>query len=147
MRIVLDTNQLVRALMRPPQLATFVMAWEARRFVVVSSQPLLDEYERVLAYPEIAELIFPELLRAFRSHLIHDIELVDVPEVAPICRDPDDDKVIAAAIFGMVNYLITDDSDLQAPAVVDVLRDAGIIVASMNKFVNAISAETSAPQG
>jgi hypothetical protein len=39
MRITLDTNQLVRALMRPPELATFVMAWEARRFNILHSSP------------------------------------------------------------------------------------------------------------
>jgi|GEM_PF-4512453 len=49
MRITLDTNQLVRALMRPPPLATFVMAWESRRFTVVGSSQLLDEYLAVLA--------------------------------------------------------------------------------------------------
>ena len=70
MRITLDTNQLVRALVRPPELATFVMAWEVRRFSLVCSPSLLEEYERVLAYPDIASLIYPELLRAFRSHLI-----------------------------------------------------------------------------
>ena len=135
MRIMLDTNQLVRALMRPPQLATFVMAWEARRFVVVCSQLLLDEYERVLAYPDVAHLIFPELLRAFRSHLVHDIEQVDVPEVMPICRDPDDDKVIATAIFGMVDYLVTADNDLRTPAIVETLRKADIAVVSLDEFV------------
>lgn len=95
MRVTLDTNQLVKALMRPPQLATLVMAWESRRFRVVCSPALLHEYELVLAYPDIARLIYPELLRTFRSHLIHDLELVELPHITPICRDPDDDKVIA----------------------------------------------------
>ena len=63
MRITIDTNQFVRALMRPPELATFVMAWQARRFTVVCSQELLQEYETVLRYPKIAELIYPELRR------------------------------------------------------------------------------------
>jgi predicted nucleic acid-binding protein len=66
MRITLDTNQLVRALVRPPGLATFVMAWEGKRFMVVCSKLLREEYDRVLANPEIATLIYPELLRAFR---------------------------------------------------------------------------------
>ena len=73
LRIVLDTNQLVKALMRPPELATFVMAWESRRFTVLCSSELLREYQLVLNYPEIASLIYPELLRAFQSHLIHDL--------------------------------------------------------------------------
>ena len=50
MRVVLDTNQLVAALLRPPELATFVMAWESARFTVVVSPELIDEYLHVPAY-------------------------------------------------------------------------------------------------
>lgn len=83
-------------------------------------------------------------MRAFRSYLIHDIELVDVPAVPPLCRDPDDDKIIAAAIFGMVDYLVTEDSDLRTPAIVAVLRDVGITVVSMNEFIELLSVESPA---
>ena len=40
MRIILDTNQLLRALMRPPELATFIMAWQAHYFTIVCSPQL-----------------------------------------------------------------------------------------------------------
>ena len=70
MRITLDTNQLVRALMRPPELATFIMAWQERRFTVVCSTPLLDEYQRVLDYPDVTEMIYSELRRTFFTQLI-----------------------------------------------------------------------------
>ena len=138
MRIVLDTNQLVRALMRPPELATFLMAWEARRFSVICSPALLDEYERVLAHPDVAKLIFPELLRTFRSHLLYDIEIVNVPDLAPIARDPDDDKLIAAAIFGLADFLVTEDQDLQAPAVVETLRSAGVGVIATTDLIKML---------
>jgi len=138
MRITLDTNQLVRALVRPPELATFVMAWEARRFSVVCSPSLLEEYERVLAYPDIANLIYPELLRTFRSHLIHDIEVVEAPEVLQICRDPDDDKVIATALYGVVDYLVTEDEDLRETAVVRALNDAGVTIVSMGDLIKLL---------
>jgi hypothetical protein len=138
MRITLDTNQLVKALMRPPQLATFVMAWEARRFSVICSSALLHEYELVLAYPAIARLIYPELLRAFRSHLRHDLELVDLPEITPICRDPDDDKVIATAVYGLVDYLVTEDRDLRIPEVARVLGEAGITLVTMDELIRLL---------
>lgn len=138
MRIALDTNQLVRALLRPPELATFVMAWEARRFSVICSPSLLEEYERVLAYPDIANLIHPELLRAFRSHLVQDIEIVATPDVLSICRDPDDDKVIATALYGMVDYLVTEDSDLKEDTVVRALKDAGVTIISMNDLLKLL---------
>jgi putative PIN family toxin of toxin-antitoxin system len=126
MRITIDTNQFVRALMRPPELATFVMAWQARRFTVVCSQELLQEYETVLRYPKIAELIFPELRRVFLTQLSSEMEFVELSEIRAICRDPDDDKVIATAVFGSVDYLVTADEDLRAEPVVSVLRMAGI---------------------
>lgn len=112
MRIVVDTNQLVRALMRPPALGTFIMAWQARRFTVVCSSQLLDEYLRVLDYPEVAELIRSELRRLFFSQLMEEMEMVELSDIPQICRDPEDDKVIATAVFGAVDYLATDDADI-----------------------------------
>lgn len=128
MRIVLDTNQLVAALVRPPALATFLMAWESARFTVVASSALVDEYLRVLAYPDIARLIDRELARTFRSHLIEDIELIEPPEIPSICRDPDDDKVIAVAIYGLVDYILTVENDLLTRTIKTKLRDTGIEV-------------------
>jgi uncharacterized protein len=138
MRITLDTNQLIRALMRPPELATFIMAWDAKRFKVIASPELIEEYERALAYPEVAERIFPELLRAFRSHLMGDIEIVNVPKVIGICRDPDDDKVIATALFGMIDYLLTRDRDLQTKEIARLLRAAGITIVDIDELVRML---------
>lgn len=125
MRITLDT-------------ATFLMAWESRRFTVMASTELIDEYKRVLAYPEIALLIFPELLRAFQSHLMKDIEVVVIPEAIHICRDPDDDKVIATALYGMVDYLVTEDNDLKTVEISDILRGVGIEIVSSNELIKML---------
>ncbi len=130
MRVVLDTNQLVAALMRPPELATFMMAWESARFTVVASPAMIVEYRHVLAYPDIASLIYPELLRAFTSHLLDDIELVEPLETPRVCRDPDDDKVVAAAVYGLADYILTVDEDLMAPEVAATLREMVISVTS-----------------
>lgn len=136
MRIVLDTNQLVRALMRPPQLATFVMSWEGRRFTVVCSRPLLNEYAFVLQRPEIAELIYPELRRIFLARLQYDLVMVDIPEDLPaICRDPSDDKLIATALYGEVDYLVTADADLRTAAVSRILLQQNIAVLSMDELI------------
>ncbi|MFN8495552.1 MAG: putative toxin-antitoxin system toxin component, PIN family [Caldilineaceae bacterium] len=135
MRIVLDTNQLVRALMRPPQLSTFLMAWESKRFTVVSSHALLEEYLLVLDYPEIAELIYPELRRLFFTQLRDEIEMVELPEIPRICRDPDDDKVIATALYGLVDYLVTSDEDLCAKPVVKLLGKEGINISDIDEII------------
>lgn len=135
MRIILDTNQFLRALMRPPELATFVMAWQSRRFTVVCSSQLLEEYKLVLVYPKIAKLIFPELQRIFLTQLANEMEMIDLPEIAAVCRDPDDDKVIATAIYGNVDYMATTDDDLRVEPVVSILRAAGVELTTIDELL------------
>ena len=140
MRIVLDTNQLVAALVRPPSLATFLMAWESARFTVVASPALINEYLRVLAYPGIAQLLDRELVRTFESHLFEDIELIEPPETPRICRDPDDDKVIAVAIYGLVDYVLTVDNDLLTQTIKIKLRQSGIELIDSDNFLRLLDA-------
>ncbi|MFZ4655473.1 MAG: putative toxin-antitoxin system toxin component, PIN family [Caldilineaceae bacterium] len=135
MRITLDTNQLVRALMRPPELATFIMAWQAKRFTVVCSSALLDEYQRVLHYPDVAELIYGELRRIFFTQLIEDMEMIQLDEIPPICSDPEDDKVIATAILGSVDYLATDDDHIRTRTITSLLHAEGILLTTIDDLL------------
>jgi putative PIN family toxin of toxin-antitoxin system len=136
MRIVLDTNQLVWALARPPELATFVMAWASARFTVLCSDKLLDEYERVLSRPYVHTLIYPESLRAFRTYLVDAMELIELQAFPSICRDPDDDKVVATAIQGQADYLLTADEDILAREVRQVLQQAGVLITTIDDFIS-----------
>lgn len=138
MRITLDTNQFLRALMRPPELATFIMAWQARRFTVVCSRQLLEEYETTLIYPKIAKLIFPELRRIFLTQLMHEMEIIDLPQIAAVCRDPDDDKVLATAVYGGVDYLATADDDLRVEPVISIVRMQGIRLTTIDEILTLL---------
>jgi uncharacterized protein len=139
MRATLDTNQFLRALTRPPDLATFIMAWQARRFTVVCSRELLTEYETTVTYPKIAKLIFPELRRIFLTQLKDEMEIVDLPHIDPVCRDPDDDKVIATAIYGNVDYLATADDDLRVEPVSSIIRMQGIRLTTIDEILTLLS--------
>lgn len=138
MRVVLDTNQLVAALMRPPELATLLMAWDSARFTVLASNALLDEYFNVLNYPKIAPRISPELLRTFKDNLLRDIVLVEPVDIPSLCRDPDDDKLIAVAAYGLADYLVTADSDLLTPDVVDFLTGSGVGVTDSDELIRLL---------
>lgn len=138
MRIVLDTNQLVWALARPPELATFVMAWASAHFTVVCSDELLDEYENVLSRGYIHELIYPESLRAFNHYLVDAIEMIELITIPALCRDPDDDKVIATAMQGHVDYLLTVDDDILERKVREKLLEAGIQTATIDEFISSL---------
>ena len=141
MRIVLDTNQLVWALARPPELATFVMAWASARFTVICSAELLDEYEHVLRRDYIQPLLYPESLRAFRSYLVDAIDLFELHPFPALCRDPDDDKVIATAIQGAADYLLTVDEDILAREVLQVLQQAHVQVMNIDEFIMQLDSQ------
>jgi uncharacterized protein len=108
MRVVLDTNILVSAILSPDGAASAVLS-EARegRIKAVTSATLLDELEIVF------ERFFPRSvaseIRAAIEELAHVVESV---EVVPASRDPDDDHVLAAAVAVKARYIITRDRDL-----------------------------------
>ena len=68
-----------------------------------------------------------------------DIDIVAAPRIAPVCRDPDDDKVIATAIYGAVDYLVTEDDDLRTPAMVAGLAAAGIQIISISSLIRQLA--------
>lgn len=56
-----------------------------------------------------------------------------------ICRDPDDDMVIGAAVTGKASYLVTRDDDLKSdPRVADLLAERGVAVLTIAKFLALI---------
>jgi hypothetical protein len=39
---------------------------------------------------------------------------LDLPAITPVCRDPNDDHVLAAALAADADYIVTGDADLLA---------------------------------
>ena len=116
-RAVLDTNLLVSYLLthRPP-IATLIDHHLARDdFSLVTASELLTELDRVLTYPKLQQY-YTEMDRTRFVALVMALsELVDLPEMVPrICRDPDDDRVIACAVVGKADVIVSGDDDLLA---------------------------------
>jgi uncharacterized protein len=114
-RAVLDTNLLVSCLLvhRPP-IATLIDAHlAAGHFTLLTALALLQELDRVLRYPPL-ERYYDNTTRdrfvALVAALSQVIELPD--EIPPICRDPNDDRVIACAVVGRANVIVSGDKDL-----------------------------------
>ena len=110
MRVVLDTNVLISALLVETSLpATLVDAWRAGRFSLISSTTQLDEIARVTRYPWLRE----RLPRALAGLLVNDIrdaalvlERLPAVDVSP---DPYDNYLLAMAAAGDADYLVTGD--------------------------------------
>lgn len=115
MRAVIDTNVLVSALFwhgAPHELLERVREGDLG---LVSSPQLIDELARVAARPRFAAIL--ERSRSDRSQALAQVrELAEIVEPAPlserICRDPDDDSILALAIAARADLIVSGDLDL-----------------------------------
>jgi uncharacterized protein len=98
-RIVLDANVLVAALLSPSGTpATLIVRWLAGDYELVVSEHLLEELGRVLAYPKIRTSISEEDADEFVDRVRANAELAnDPPKPPPRSADPGDDYLLALA--------------------------------------------------
>jgi hypothetical protein len=111
LRAVLDTNVFVSAfLSRSPTSPTreLIQRWLADEFTLLISDALLDELAEKLIERDIAQ----EQVIAFLARLTSLAEQVFVPPeaVQPVIpADPDDNHVVACAVVGGADYLVSYD--------------------------------------
>ena len=110
MRVVLDTGILIAALITvntPP--AYCYKAWRKKRFELITSEWQLDEFRRVSRYPKLRDYINP----AEAEHMVNGLRRrATVYESLPtvdLCKDPDDNPVLAMALESKADFLVTGD--------------------------------------
>ena len=111
MRVVLDTNVLVSALHfggRPRRLLDDVLRGD---HTLIIGPAILGELEDVLV--DTCGWA-SERASAVRGELEAIADVVTPVEVPHVCRDPDDDQILAIAITGSADALVTGDADLLA---------------------------------
>jgi putative PIN family toxin of toxin-antitoxin system len=110
MRVVLDTNILVSALISEAgKPATIYDAWQAGKFTLLTCPELLEELYATLEKPKVRELIKPHK----SGRLVNQIRRL-AEEIAPLPKvrrsaDPNDDFLLALAEAGNADYLVTGD--------------------------------------
>jgi putative PIN family toxin of toxin-antitoxin system len=111
LRAVLDTNVFVSAfLSRSPTSPTqeIIQRWQADEFTLLVSDGLVDELAKKLIERGISQ----ERVIEFLALLRRLAEWVDVPDeaVKPVIKaDPDDDIILACAVVGDADCLVTYD--------------------------------------
>ena len=121
LRVVVDTNLWIRALLGGRVTLPLLEAWYAKRLTVVVSQALLDELDEVWRRPRLQQRIESEDAERLLEQLRFRGEMVELATVPPRCRDPKDHPVLATAIDGRADAIVTGDADLRAD---DELRSA-----------------------
>jgi putative PIN family toxin of toxin-antitoxin system len=124
--VVLDTNVLVAALVAEG-LCREVVHRALRMRVVASSVPLLDELQSTLQ----RKFKVTPAVASFLDSLRQQVRLVEphaLPE--PVCRDADDDAVLATAVAAGAGLIVTGDADLLV-----LESHAGIAIVSPRQFL------------
>ncbi|QKZ15390.1 putative toxin-antitoxin system toxin component, PIN family [Spirosoma sp. KUDC1026] len=116
MKVVVDTNGLLRSVPRNGSYRWLYNAFEAGQFTWVVSNEIMLEYAEMTAYyfsPTAAELVTSLLLSA-PNHLRQEPYF----RFEQIKDDPDDNKFIDCAIAAGADWLVSDDHHI-----LNLLRD------------------------
>ena len=115
MRIVIDTNVLLSGLLWLGTPHAPLNQARAGTVELVTSRALLDELAEVIARPKFASILqrtsrTPERILS-ELHALADI-VAAPPLPLPVCRDPDDDAVLACALAAHADAIVSGDEDL-----------------------------------
>ena len=114
--IVLDTNIVLDVFVfNDPAAQPLKEALASHQFQWISTQPMRDELERVLAYPKIVvRLAFYQRTAAdVLARFDAQAQLVEVaPKASVTCTDPDDQKFIDLAVAHQATLLSKDNAVL-----------------------------------
>jgi len=112
MRVILDTNVLIGALISPhgpPDL--IYRAWRAAKFELVTSIAQLEELRRVSRYPKLKTILPAHRVGTMVNNMQRAIVLGALPTSpdAMEINDPSDAFLLAMALASESDYLVTGD--------------------------------------
>ena len=140
LRVVLDTNVLVSGLLTaqgPPQQA--LDAWLEGRYTLITLLYLAAELAHVLSHPRIAErlLVSAEEVNALLAAVLSQAVVVPGRLRLPgVTRDPKDDAVVACAVEGKADHIVSGDQDLLVLGEYE-----GIRIVTPREFVEILSSD------
>jgi putative PIN family toxin of toxin-antitoxin system len=139
-RALLDTNVLVSAAIKPDGKPSQILQQAGARFELLCTEYILAELEDVLARPHIQkkyrELVSPERREQFLALLRGLADLVEVQTELSVVPDREDNVVLAGAVDGAADYLVTGD-----PHLLEVKEQLGCQVITPDTFLQLLTDE------
>lgn len=137
---VVDTSVLVSAFLFPNSIPGRVVAFAAQGLYALHFSPIiLEETRRSLRNPRLRDAYgyTDTAIDAWCAelHAIGSLLTVPLPDIGPVCRDPDDDHVLAAAVAASAASIVTGDRDL-----LDLGRYGPIRILTARQFLDALAA-------
>jgi putative PIN family toxin of toxin-antitoxin system len=112
MRLVLDTNVLVSAVLSPNSVSAKVLNWGEDNGIILYSAATLTELLSVLGRSKFARYIDSDDIEGLSARIKTAWFPVEILQEVKLCRDTKDDKFIEVALNGDASHLITGDTDL-----------------------------------
>lgn len=112
MRVVLDTNVLLSALLSPHGLSDVIYrAWQKDRFDLVTSATQIDELRRASRYAKFKDMLQPHRVGTMVNNMRRSVMLDALPPLPDgiEVNDPNDAFLLAMALAGEADYLVTGD--------------------------------------
>jgi putative PIN family toxin of toxin-antitoxin system len=110
-RAVFDTNVLVAAFVAEGLCSKILTRGRKKQFHLIGCPVILQEFERVLIKKFSATRNEAQSALKIVSEAMHHIVHPSQSEQG-VCRDPDDDAILACALEARADYLVTGDVDL-----------------------------------
>ena len=111
MRAVFDTNVLVAAFLTEGVCSTLLVRARRRECELILSTDIIQELERILRKKfALSESETSDVRRVLVEATKEVCQKVE--PIAPVCRDPDDDRILACALQVHADYIVTGDEDL-----------------------------------
>jgi putative PIN family toxin of toxin-antitoxin system len=138
-RVLLDANVFISYLLYPrvdSPSGAIIRAAIRGAFVLLVPEELLDEFVGKIADKRyLAERIDSEELGEFVALVQEYAEIVPKIKgnIPAVCRDPKDDYLLAHAVLGAADYLVTGDQDL-----LSLERLEGVKIVTPREFLEAM---------
>lgn len=140
LRVVLDTNQFVSSvLVRQGLPAQVLDAWRRREFLLITSPSIIAEIRSTLNYPRIRRK-YPltdndveRLITLLEKDALAAPGEIDV--VGAIPADPTDEIVLACALEGQADLIVSGDHHL-----LDLDEYQGILIVTAREFLDRLTA-------
>ena len=114
LRLVLDTNVLLSALLSPNATSRLVLRQAILRHVVLMSLAQWTEVQSILRRSKFRRYFTDEERRAFLDELDINAGWVAITRFFTVCRDPNDNMILELAVSGQADFIVTGDTDLLA---------------------------------
>jgi hypothetical protein len=112
MRILLDANIWVSGLISRSMRHRLDVLIGKADILILGSLELMAEIDAAVARPKFAKYVTTEQTRAYMQIIQNRLDFIVPQSSIQICRDPNDDYLLAICQDGAVDYFITGDKDL-----------------------------------